>query len=111
MLHGIEMPFPLIISCFYKSTERTKKYSGKVVSLWWTQLSSELLQFEHVTCLLKISFSFNENVRLKGICFDNCINDRLLAILNQTEPSEVSCNNHRYVNVWWTCLYKHTSYS
>jgi hypothetical protein len=67
------MPFPQIIICFYKFTEsNTNMYSGKVIRLWLTHLTSELLEFEQVTCILKISFSFNENLRLKGILFDKC---------------------------------------
>lgn len=48
-----------------------------------------MLEFEQVTCIFKISLSFNEYVRLKAILFDRYINDRILAMLNQTELSEV----------------------
>jgi len=52
MLIGTEMPFPLIIIC-YKLTEVTQKVVKKI-SLWRTKLSSELLEFGQVTCILKI---------------------------------------------------------
>jgi hypothetical protein len=38
---------------------------------------------------IKDLIHFNEYVRLKGIVFDRYINDRILAMINQTELSEV----------------------